>query len=291
MDMIDRLLEGHEPARPGPGAARRVAKPHVLGLRMAALYRHWQETGGPDLVRVAETLLAHVGVSADAPVAKTCISTAEAVTEWQGSEYHSARHHAEVATNATVLAAISARLEHPLAAHDCGILLAAALAHDIYWEPLTNQHSRFAAETKSAAALDAIAAGGGVGPEDRRAMHVLVMATEPYARAELAALQSSPAAALSPQAAATFAPLLADEPLLQLALLLSDADLLGSAGLSRAWSSVQWQRLARERDLPSEAADWSQFFDGIVGPDFLSYGGRYFSSNLASIRRAMESGG
>jgi hypothetical protein len=190
-----------------------------------------------------------------------------------------------------VLATVSSRLGCAIPAHDVGILLAAALAHDINWEPITDKHSRFAAEAKSAGALDAIAAGCGVGVDDRCAMHVLVLATEPYCRADLAALLSLPASEArvpAGESAATLAPLAAEPRLLQLAALLSDADLLSSAGLSRSWSRVQWQRLAREGDHAPGKKAWHHFFEAIVGPDFLSHGGRHFSPNLARIRASMD---
>lgn len=283
--IIGRLLNRSHPGAPARAddAASRVPDARLLGLRMTALYQHWQNTDGPDLVRLSEALIAHIGLAADTPVARTCLEAATAVSRWQGCAYHSARHHAEVATNAMVLATISDRLGCHTPPHDLGILLAAALAHDIGLEPATAKQVRFAAEAKSAAALDLIAASCGVGDDDRNAMHTLVMATEPHSRADIAALVAGRVGAEG-ALSEPLARLAADPRLLRLAGLISDADLLSSAGLTRAWTRVQEQRLEREMCAPIVDAEWHHFFDTVVGRDFLSRGGQHFAANLAHIR-------
>ena len=285
--IVDRLLNRRRPtALESVGDADPpVPEGRLLGLRMTALYQQWQNTGGPDLVRLTEALIAHIGLAADTPIAQTCLKAAAAVRQWQGRAYHSARHHAEVATNAMVLAAISARLGSHTPPHDLGLLLAAALAHDIDMEPSIAEQVRFAAEAKSAAALDAIAASCGVGNDDRNAIRTLVMATEPHSRADIAALlaERDGAERTVPEPLARLA---ADPRLLRLAGLISDADLLSSAGLTRAWTRVQEQRLEREIGAPIADAKWHDFFDTIVGRDFLSRGGQHFAANLAHIRTA-----
>ena len=283
--IIGRLLNRRRPGAPARAddASSDVPDARLLGLRMTALYGHWERIGGPDLVRLTEALIAHIGLAADTPIARTCLGAAAAVRQWQGCAYHSARHHAEVATNAMVLAAISARRGCHTPPHDLGILLAAALAHDIDLEPSTAKQVRFAAESKSAAALDAIAASCGVGDNDRNAMHILVMATEPHSRAAIAALlagrDGGEGALPDPLTG-----LATDPRLLRLAGLISDADLLSSAGLTKAWTRVQEQRLEREINAPIADAEWHDFFDTIVGRDFLSRGGQHFAANLAHIR-------
>lgn len=270
------------------GGDQLLPDPHVLGLRMAALYCYWQRTDGPDLPGLTGALIEHIGIGADTPLACTCRKAAAAVGRWRGRAYHSARHHAEVATNAMVLAAIAARHGHGLPSRDLGILLAAALAHDIHWEP-AHQQVRFAMEAKAAAVLDAIAAECGAGEDDRLAMRALVLATEPRSRPDLAAPGSRASARDAvPDALAA---LLREPRLLRLAALLSDADLLSSAGLSPAWTRVQGQRLARESRTQLGEADRQYFFDIIVGPRFLSPGGEYFAANLARIRAWRPSGG
>src|ERR1700693_3285899 len=94
--IIGRLLNRKSPGAPNS----HVPDARLLGLRMTALYQRWQNTDGPDLVRLTEWRVAHIGLAADTPFARTCLGAAAAVRRWQGCAYHSARHHAEVATNA-----------------------------------------------------------------------------------------------------------------------------------------------------------------------------------------------
>lgn len=284
MGVIGRMLRQPGPKRSGRSGEpdQSVPEPRRLGLRMAALYRHWQRTGGPDLPRLTGALLSHIGLPAETPLAATCRAAAEAVSEWRGSAYHSARHHAEVATNAMVLATIAVRQGSPIPAHDLGLLLAAALAHDILFEPAADRSARFANEIRSAAALDSIAARCGLAGADRRAIRLLILATEPGSRAGLAALIADPGTA--GKLPAPLAPLAVDPRLLALAALLSDADLLSSAGLTRNWAAVQGERLADENRMPIGRAEWERFFQDIVGPSFVSAGGRHFGANLARIR-------
>ena len=280
--VIERLLRPrhHDGRTAANGADAAPPDAHVLGLRMAALYCYWQHTDGPDLPQLTDALVAHIGIAPNTPIGCTCRNAAAAVSRWRGRAYHSARHHAEVATNAMVLAALAARRGNAVPPRDLGILLAAALAHDIHWEP-ARQQVRFAMEAKAAATLDAIAAECGVAAEDRQAMRALVLATEPHSRADLAAPDRPAPAADVPE---PLARLLREPRLLRLAELLSDADLLSSAGLSPAWTRVQGQRLARETKAALGEAERRYFFDAIVGPRFLSPGGQYFAANLARIR-------
>jgi hypothetical protein len=287
--IIERLLRPRHRAGPAArngGDDAALPEPRVLGLRMAALYCCWQRSDGPDLQQLTGALVEHIGLGANTPVACTCRNAAGAVSRWRGRAYHSARHHAEVATNAIVLAAIAARRGSAMPPRDLGILLAAAVAHDIHWEPAL-EHVRFAMEAKSAATLDAIAAECGVGAEDRHAMRALVLATEPRSRADLAAPAPPAPAGNLPEPLAW---LLREPRLVRLAALLSDADLLSSAGLSLAWTRVQGQRLARETRSTLGEAERKFFFDSIVGPRFLSPGGDYFAGNLARIRAWRPSG-
>lgn len=283
--LIDRLLRPRQAA--GENGAKRgrnlLPEPRLLGLRMAALYRSWQQNAGPDLGRLTEGLLADIGLAAGAPLACTCRAAAEAVSRWKGSAYHSARHHAEVATNAMVVAAISSHRGYPLPRHDLGLLLAAALAHDIYWNSEAAQ-TRFAAETRSAEALADIAAECGVAAADRAAMRVLVMVTDPQSRADLAGLVDG--TGTRRELLPPLASVAGNQRLLRLAALLSDADLLSSAGLTLAWTRVQGERLSVENQAPLGTAVWQHFFDAIVGPNFLSVGGQHFAPNLARIRRS-----
>lgn len=227
---------------------------------------------------MARLLLEEAGLPQHTPLARACLQAAEAVSCWGGFPYHSARHHAEVATNAMVLAALCR--EAPLCAGEREILLAAALGHDLYWEPTGG--APFEREAQSARLLCNICSLQGVSETDRAAVRALVMSTEPQARRWLAQALAGDA----PPPPAPLAPL-TDARLLRLAALLSDADLLSSAGLTPAWTRVQQARLEREQGRALGRPELRQFLDTVVGPDFLTQAGRIFSPNLARIRAAL----
>ena len=248
-----------------------------LGWRMAALYRGWDERG-VDLAGLVLCLLGPLGVATQ-PVGQACLAVAAAVAAWRGHPYHSARHHAEVATNAAVLAEVAGAAGTPVPPRQHGLLLAAAFAHDYLYEP---GGERFTAETRSAAAMGAIAATCGMLPEERADLHCLILATEPGFRRVLSG--GLPCPGLPEELAG----LLARPDLVGLAALLSDADLLSSAGLSMAWHRVQHGRLERELGRRITADENLTFLQQVVGPGFLSAGGRFFDGNLERIRRACK---
>ena len=246
-----------------------------LGRRMAALYRRWHG-GGVDMGGLVHCLAAPMDVAGQ-PIGRACLAAAAAVEAWGGHPYHSALHHAEVATNASVLAELAGFAGAPLPASQRMLLLAAALAHDYGYEP---GGARFAAETASADAMDAMASECGVSPPERGDLRCLILATEPGFRRLLA---GAPPQRPVPR---PLEDLLGRPDLVTLAALLSDADLLSSVGLTEQWRKVQRHRLEREagrRIAPSEDV---AFFDHVVGPGFLSAGGRYFDEHLARMRQA-----
>jgi len=261
-----------------------LPNPARLGRRMAALYATWQHGRLPDMEGLAKALLHRNGVPSDDPLARTCCAAARSVEAWGGLAYHSATHHAEVATNAMILVALADRLGQPLGWRAAAILLAAGLAHDLHYRPGVTAE-RFAAEAASADALDTIAAAQGCSDADRRAMRALIIATEP-------GLRLRPGGPLGAPLEATAARLIGqdsvDPALARLAAMLSDADLLSSVGLTAAWYHVQLARLETEAGKPHDPADSARFFTAIVGPDFVSLPGRMFSPNLSAIRRAVN---
>jgi hypothetical protein len=266
---IERYLApGHDPA--------------ALGRRMAAVYRCWEARAGLDLVALAAGFLGRLNKS-ETPIGRVCLQAAAAVADWGGHPYHSAGHHAEVATNAMVLAEIAARLGQPVSGDPQALLLAGALAHDLGYEPAHGPQTRFAAEAGSAEALDVISARNGLPGADREALSALILATEPTSRAVLGIMSSPDRSALD--VPAPLQTLTRRPELVGLAAMLSDADLLSSTGLTMGWHRVQLRRLERETGHSISPAEDERFFDRIVGADFLSPGGRYFSANLARIRQ------
>jgi hypothetical protein len=265
------------PKPPLPDAAR-------LGRRMATLYATWQRGHLPDMDALAVVLLHRNGIPPDSALARTCRAAAAAVAAWGGLPYHSARHHAEVATNAMVMVELSDRQGHTLGRRATALLLAACLSHDLHYSPSVAR-KRFAAERASADALDTMARDAGCDGADRDAMRALILATEPGLRLRPGGPLGQP---LDPTVARLLQGAAVDPALAGLGAILSDADLLSSVGLTPAWYRVQEDRLQREAGRPSAPDEAERFFRDIVGPDFLSEPGRVFSANLAAIRRAID---
>ncbi len=276
-DQVGDLIADLLGAAPAPASGVR------LGRRMASLYATWQQGGLPDLTALATAMLRRHGIPPDAPLARTCLGAARAVAAWGGLPYHSATHHAEVATNAMVLVELSDRLGHGIDRHATALLLAVCLSHDLYYAPAAAR-VRFAAEQTAARALDEIAAQAGCDCADRQAMQALVIATEPGLRLRPGGPLGQP---LDPLAARLLDRKAVEPALAGLAAILSDADLLSSVGLSPAWYRVQETRLEQEAGRPAAPGDAQRFLQDIVGPDFLSPAGRMFSANLAAIRRSV----
>jgi hypothetical protein len=277
MDVVDQVL--HETSgKPAP-----MAGPGLLARRLTAVYRRWDRQARLDLVALAHGFLDRLGQTETA-LGQTCLQAADAVARWGGHEFHSDRHHAEVATNTMVIIELAGRLGRPVDAHHALLLLASALGHDLYYE--ANAPSPFHAEAKSARALGEIAEDCGVTVADRQTLSCLILATEPSFRRCLRALLDGtcPDRELPVQ----LAPITTEPVLAALASVLSDADLLSSAGLTPQWHDVQVARLERERGRRMGASDDTEFLNEIVGPGFLSPGGRYFDPNLARIRAGLS---
>ena len=165
-----------------------------------------------------------------------------------------------------------------------GLLIASALAHDIYYDPGPPMKPRFAAERRSAAALAALAESCRVVEPDRALMTALIVATEPMFRSSLRCMLRGEAIADLPD---DLALLRRQRASLEMAAILSDADMLSSVGLNQSWHRTQVGRLERELGRPIPLAEDIAFFDAIVGDGFLSPGGAMFDVNLRRIRQTL----
>ena len=198
---------------------------------------------------------------------------------WRGHPYHSVGHHAEVACTATTLACLSQPGVPRPGEHGCHLLLCAALGHDFGFLPQATrkpfQLEQMAADATAAAMLEA-----GAPHADAAAAALLILATEPSARAALRKLAGGDASALP----APLAGLAVSADLAGLAFLLSDSDLLPSSGLTRGWSAVQADRLDRETGRTASPQEFLAFLDRLVGPRFISLQARCMDPNLQDIR-------
>jgi hypothetical protein len=280
MDVLGYLLTGGQFV---DGQSAAVPDPAWLGGRMAELYSSWTDPAKLDLTAVAEGFLRRLDHLED-PIGQACLQAAADVGRWRGLPYHSVSHHAEVATNAMVMTEVARRGGQSIPLRDRALLLASALAHDLNYKAGL---PRFATETEAAQALDLISAQCGVPGPDREMLKCLILATEPGFRSCLAALSGSDLGNDVPQ---SLYALVAQPALAGLAVTLSDADLLSSAGLTEDWHRVQLERLQSETGCHISPADDVRFFERLVGADFLSRGGRFFSPNHKRIPDATHRG-
>lgn len=254
----------------------------TIAESLTATYRRWDIRNDPELVDLGHAFVDQLGARGE-PLGHTCIEAAERVTRWRGYAYHSACHHAEVATNTMVIATIARRRGDIVRNHDRLLILAASLAHDLDYDNSRAGAPPYEMEAISAQALDTIAAKCGVVPADRQILRCLILATWPGFRANLRAIL----AGRRPRNPIP-APLRPIQQHARLAAILSDADLLSSVGLTEQWHEVQRDRLQRETGRPIRAKDDAAFIETIVGPGFLSPGARYFDTNLARIRATIH---
>jgi hypothetical protein len=268
MDVVDAVLSGTSMPPDEAAMAR-------LGRRLAALFFSWRACCDP--AELIGELIRRAGLSEASALGRTALEAGARLLQWGGYPYHCALHHAEVATSAMVLAALG---DAVLAPEDLGLLLCASLAHDLEFDPALAASGRFVAEARAAAALEAIAAACRVAPAERQALRLLILATEPLARAGLRAWLRQGV----PHPDARLRGLGARPGLLALAAVLSDADLLPSSGLTTGWQVRQQDRLALEWARAVTPADRRHFFHTILGPDYLSPGGARFLPNLRRIR-------
>lgn len=261
-----------------------LAPPDRLARRIAALYRSWTRPGF-DLREVIEGYLADIPLPDDAPLKAVARRLAADLHQWPGNPYHSSLHHAEVANNAMVLAWLSGERGKPLEPADVLLLLVAALGHDRDHDGTTNGDTPFRLETIAADAVDRIAQACGVDDAARADLRLLILSTDATMRLKLHALRDTvdPASVELPPA---LEPLRSSHRLFRLVRLLSDADLMSSAALTKRWSIEQSARLSAEWQKPVDHACLAYFFDGLVGHDMLSRAGRFFSGNLRKIRAA-----
>ncbi len=267
----------------GPAPAGRPS-PDRLARRIAALYRSWTRPGF-DLREVIDGYLAEIGLPDRTPLKTVARRLATDLKQWEGHPYHSSLHHAEVANNAMVLTWLSAERGKALAPADVLLLLVAALGHDRDHDGTTNGDTPFRLETIAADAVDRICVEAGVDLDTRADLRLLILSTDASMRLKLHALRESvdPDSVELPRALER---LRHSHRLFRLVRLLSDADLMSSAALTKRWSLEQSARLSAEWQKPVDHACLSYFFDGMVGQDMLSKAGRFFSGNLRKIRAA-----
>lgn len=225
-----------------------TARPEAL----AALYADMESQGHMTLSRVATALSATGCVPSGA-----LQDIAQGVQSWKGHAYHGATHHAEVLLNAW-----------RLGARDAATLLAAA-GHDWGYDP-TLHGGPYAQEQVATDRVTEVLRRNRCDPTLIQDVQDLILSTYPPLRAQIRARTDGLASHL-----------------VRPASILSDADLLSSAGLTRARSQLMSARLAEETGQAATPAGFVAFLDAIVGPSFLSPQSHMFTDAMQDIRAQM----
>ena len=275
--------------------ARRAAQSII------AAFEALEALAPPKLAPLTDWLLARQGFAADHPYRRAAWPLAEAIERRDQPKpvnpYHNAHHTLEVLLNAHYLACRNDTVatQIRLTQREYGLLCLAALIHDYEHDGTMNGAQRFRLERQSADLASPFFAAAGIDAEDRAAINVIVLATDPagpnlYMKAlhGMAFYEGSP-----PDPALAYpelAPLAEDRRLLRLAALLNDADLLSSAGLSVDYAAKQSAKLGAEGGRRLDCADMLRFLSYIVGGSFTTRAGRFFNLNMFLIKALAELG-
>jgi len=199
--------------------------------------------------------------------------------------YHNAQHFCEVLLSALYLTLLAGVTTHARAE-----VLTAALVHDFHHDGTKNMSATFRLETLSAEATTPYLEAAGVSAEVRARIAAMIFATEVTRGTHFARgchLHFTTGAPL-PSLTAIPGPLalLATDPSLALeAVIVGEADVLSSAGLTVQYGELQQERLAEEWKQPLGAEHKLRFLNQVF-QDFTV--GRFFSPNLRALKNAAK---
>ena len=199
--------------------------------------------------------------------------------------YHNAQHFCEV-----VLSALYLSLLAGVAAREKGELLAAALVHDFHHDGGTNANVPFRLERLSAEAASPYLEAAGVPMDVQARIRAMIFSTEVSVGARFARECHLHFAASGPRPSlsgipAPLAPLADDAGLALQSVIVGEADVLSSAGLTVQYGELQQEKLAEEWKKPL-GADHKVRFLNQVFQDFTV--GHFFSPNLRALRGAAQ---
>lgn len=269
------------PFRLSPGAdPRQVAEEMIVCFRAAA--------GLPQKVsRCFRATIRVAGLDAQDPLVVAGEDIAADIDAGtgagEGNPYHNRQHFCEV-----LLSALCLSLMVALTSREQAQLLLAALVHDFHHDGRGNKEALFRLEKLAIAAAQPYLQAAGVTEDERARITAIVMATEvstgvPFSRQCYRYFFEGGNA--PPAATGDLPRMLAQDARLALqAVLLTEADVLPSVGLTVDYAELSQENLSREWGRPLDAAD-KLFFLESVFQDFVA--GRFFSPNLENIKCAM----
>ncbi|MBI3919573.1 MAG: hypothetical protein HY322_21500 [Betaproteobacteria bacterium] len=202
-----------------------------------------------------------------------------------GNPYHNRQHFCEV-----LLAALYLLLAAPLTQAGRVQLLVAALAHDFHHDGKGFGDATFRLERVAVEAMLPYLAASGVPQDECTRISAMILATEistgmPFARRCYRHFFEGGA---QPDAAGIGEPLAMlarDANLARQAVLLTEADVLPSVGLTLDYSELSRENLSSEWGKPLSDADNLNFLERVFG-DFMV--NRFFSPNVSALKEALR---
>lgn len=198
--------------------------------------------------------------------------------------YHNSQHFCEVLLCALCLSWLA-----ELAPREQAQLLVAALSHDFHHDGKDARGTPFRLERLAVEMTLPYLAAAGASAEERANIAVMILATEvskgvPYARLCYRHFFEGGEKPRAPQGIAGLGLLADNARSALLAVLLTEADVLPSVGLTVEYGEVSQAKLSREWGRALGAADKLHFLERVFQEFTVS---RFFAPNLEAMKRAM----
>jgi hypothetical protein len=271
-----------------PFHVRRDASAFEVAEEIAACFRRIA-TLKDRLTRSVHAAMGVIGIAAAHPLRIAADRLARDIDAGIGdgaaNAYHNRQHFCEVMLGALYLS-LRAPLEPPLQAQ----LLVAALAHDFHHDGRSSKETPFRLERLTVRATAPYLEAAGIPADEQRRIVALILATETTIAAPIArrCYRHLALGDVAPRFDGIDAPLAAigtDAQLALQAVLLGEADVLASAGLTIEYGDLTQERLAQEWGRPLTAADKLHFLEVGFGDFTVS---RFLSPNVQRMKAEMR---
>jgi hypothetical protein len=229
------------------------------------------------------------GIDPDAPLFRAGEALARdidrGVGDGSGNPYHNSQHFCEV-----LLSALCLSMRATLSGAERARLLVAALAHDFHHDGKAYGDTPFRLERVAAAATMPYLETAGVPAGERDRIASLILATEfsravPFVRRCYRHFFGTADTPRVPEGEPRLAVFSEDARLTLLAVLLTEADVLPSVGLTVEHAEICQSNIAREWGKTLGPADKLHFLERLFGEFTVS---RFFSPNLERLKGAMR---
>lgn len=288
--ILDAISSGHVSLEHLPILAVSGIDAKMIGDAISTCYKNYSKNGYPPPQVVGGYFMRQMGFSPKSSFYMAVEKIGKDGEQWFDNAYHNSAHTIEVAMNAMILSHLSLDYgDFEVDNVDNAKLLIAALVHDMKHDGTSNNGVPFRLEKISASIAREAMESVSLTEDDILDVNALVLATEPLLRGKIAELSNS---VLDGDDVSEFelpeelSRLKENPKLAVLAGILSDADILCSAGLSLDRNLFQTSNLEKEWGRKLTVKDSKFFFDNIVGKRMASIGGDLFWPNISNIRKA-----